>query len=155
MEGCPAKLKNFVKPVVDVDLNPSTHYSSITIHNRTNTTFSKWPIYLDPRHKGEFGHKEVIAKKKLQQQIPGFWRRTTSVAHTHINSIILLGKYHTKHFLHQTSNSSDQKKNQTDFDQLRRTPQQLQTATKITGATSLPWPHMCAPVPQHRACKLQ
>lgn len=35
------------------------------------------------------------------------------------------------------------KKNQIAFDQLRRTLQQLQTVTKITGATSLLWPHWC------------
>lgn len=39
------------------------------------------------------------------------------------------------------------------FGQLRRALQQLQTGTKITGATSLLWPHISAPVPQHRACK--
>lgn len=74
----PSKAKEFCKAsCTHGDLNPNTHYGSINIHNRTNITFSKWSIYLGPRHKGEFGHKEITAKEKLQQQIPGFWRRKT------------------------------------------------------------------------------
>lgn len=108
----PSKATEFCKAsCTHRDLNPSTHrLGPKNIHNRTNTTFSKWPIYLGPRHKGEFGHKEITAKQKLQQQISLDFGGEQLKQHTHTNSIALLGKHHREHLLHQISNSNDQKK---------------------------------------------
>lgn len=140
----PSKAKEFyTTSCTHGDLNPSIHYGSINIHNRINITSPNGPFTWVLGTRGNLATSKLQQKRNCNNKSLDFGGGKLK-QHTHTtNSIALLGKHRSKHLLHQTSNSSDQKKNQIAFDQLRRTLQQLQTVTKITGATSLLWPHWC------------
>lgn len=109
VEGSPAKLKNFVKPVVDEDVNPSTHYGSINIHNKKIQLSPNGPFTWFLGTRGNLDTEKLQQRRNCNNKSLNFGGGQLQQC-THTNSTALLGKHQGEYLLHQTSNSSDQKK---------------------------------------------